>query len=65
MSDNIEYNYMSVSKGGKVLAIFAMEKGCENEQAIVNAAIEKGLKLEKVTEEEYSSFGEEIIITES
>lgn len=57
----INYNYFKFSEGDEVLGVGAAEKGSENEAFIVGECIRMGLKLEKITKEEYDEFdGEEI-----
>ena len=58
MEKDIIYNYMSISKGGEVEGIFALEKGTVNEMIIVEKALELGYDIKKSSEEEFNTFGE-------
>jgi hypothetical protein len=60
MVAEMEYNYMSVSKNGDVIAVFALEKGSVNERIMVNKILEMDVQIKKATKEDYDSFeGEE------
>jgi len=55
------YNYFKFSEGQEVIGVGAAEKGSTNELFIIDECIRLGLKLEKITKEEYEEFeGDEI-----
>ena len=52
--DNVEYNYFKISHyNGEVYGYCAAEKGSDNEAKVVESCMDMGLKLEKVSKEEY------------
>jgi len=59
MEKDIIYNYMSISKGGKIKGIIAMEKGTPNEMIIVDKALELGYDIAKSSKEEFDKFSQE------
>lgn len=54
--DRVEYNYFKIiGSDGEVVSYCAAEKGSSNEIKVVDSCMELGLKLEKVSKEEYDS----------
>lgn len=52
--DNVEYNYFKISHyNGEVYGYCATEKGSDNEVKVVESCMDMGLKVEKVSKEEY------------
>ena len=52
--DNVEYNYFKISHyNGEVYGYCATERGSENEVKVFESCMDMGLKLEKVSKEEY------------
>ena len=52
--DNVEYNYFKISHyNGEVYGYCAAERGSENEVKVFESCMDMGLKLEKVSKEEY------------
>lgn len=52
--DNVEYNYFKISHyNGEVYGYCAAEKGSDNEVKVFESCMDMGLKLEKVSKEEY------------
>jgi hypothetical protein len=51
-----EYNYFKLSEDGEVLGVGAAEKGTPNETFVIDECIRLGMKIEKITKEEYDGF---------
>jgi hypothetical protein len=59
--DHIVYNYFKiVDKDGETISVSATEKGTKNELTFVDGLLNMGLKLVKISKQEYDDFdGEE------
>jgi hypothetical protein len=50
-----------VNYRGKTVGVVAVERGSDEEEAIVDSFIDKGLLFKKATEEEYTSFDADVV----
>jgi hypothetical protein len=58
--DHIVYNYFKiVDKDGEIISVSATEKGTKNELTFVDGLLNMGLKLVKISKQEYDDFDSE------
>jgi hypothetical protein len=58
----MEINFIKVvNKNGKIIGAIAVDRGSEEEMAIVNRFLDMGLPFNKATEDEYASFDADVV----
>jgi len=58
----MEINFIKVlNKNGKIIGAIAVDRGSEEEMAIVNRFLDSGLPFKKATEDEYASFDADVV----